>query len=322
MKHFFQNFPKITYQQRPALNLMKRAATRDSALQDPYLYYPYTLSHYERADQLANRYYGDPYASWILYFSNKVVDPYYGWYMTDREFETFVEKKYGSIRLAKRKTKIYQNNYLMENTLTEAGFDALPPIMKHYWHPKYDDTGRRLLNYVRRPADWYVTTNHIVAFTTYENGSREFQLDEKVNIIYSGKYSGEGQVAAATDTELYVQHTSGYTYPNPLSNDEIEMMQSGPITSTPAADAPVGARGYDIQITTSPYIHGEESGANIAFTSVRKVIDNLEPEEESYWTEVSYYDWENAKNEYNKAILILNKQYYQRVNDELKEALK
>jgi hypothetical protein len=72
-----------------------------------------------------------------------------------------------------------------------------------------------------------------------------------------------------------------------------------------------------IVVEGASYIYGRESTVNTAFgiysngtyIPSRIVSENLDPSEEAYWKSVSYYDYENEKNEYNKTIRVLDSRY-------------
>ena len=66
---YFNNFPIITYNSKPAVDITKRVVMLNYALKNPYLFYPYEIIANERPDQFSNRYYEDQYKSWILYLS-------------------------------------------------------------------------------------------------------------------------------------------------------------------------------------------------------------------------------------------------------------
>ena len=95
-------------------------------------------------------------------------------------------------------------------------------------------------------------------------------------IISLGSYSGTSE----SNTTVYVQHISGTYLPN-----------------------------TSVTITGSSYIYGTESGVNTVFTSAVSVANTLLPEEEAYWKSVSYYDYENEKNIFNKTILVLDNKF-------------
>ena len=52
------------------------------------------------------------------------------------------------------------------------------------------------------------------------------------------------------------------------------------------------------------------------------VVSNLRAEEESYWTPVTYFDYENEKNEFNKTILVLDPKFTQTTVQNLTDLMK
>ena len=105
MPNYFliKKFPIIKYSNAYVVDITKRATLLDKVYNNPLVYYPYAISSEERADQLSFRYYEDPYQSWLIYITNKILDPYYEWYLSDGEFNDFIEKKYGSVYAAQSK---------------------------------------------------------------------------------------------------------------------------------------------------------------------------------------------------------------------------
>jgi len=68
---------------------------------DPSLiYYDYTVQDEERPDVIAEKYYGDSRLDWVLMFFNQIHDPYFEWPLSQRNFESFIRQKYGSIATA------------------------------------------------------------------------------------------------------------------------------------------------------------------------------------------------------------------------------
>jgi spore germination cell wall hydrolase CwlJ-like protein len=76
-----------------------------------------------------------------------------------------------------------------------------------------------------------------------------------------------------------------------------------------------------VSITGSSYIYGQESGVNTAFTTASLLSTTIVPEEQVYWTSLTYYDYERQKNEYNKTIQILDNRYSRIIVDNIKTLL-
>lgn len=282
---YFKSFPIITYEGVQAVDITERVVFLKNILKNPYLFYPYDLADNERADQFSNRYYGDSYKSWILYLGNQMTDPYYEWYMSQDVFNQFIEKKYGSVQLAQQKTKYFENNWYNGTTLGINGYDALVPSLIKYWQPVYGYNGK-LLSYERKPISQTINTNNIRSYTVANNS---FKNDEICTISFNSNTSGQGQVLSVANNVLFLQHTNGNT---------------------------IGT------ITSNSYIYGQESTVNTQISTQANVANNLLPEEDIYWSPVSYFDYETAKNEYNKSIIVFDSAYSANVVSALKSELK
>ena len=114
-------------------------------------------------------------------------------------------------------------------------------------------------------------TNKIMTYTV--NNSNGYIIDEVVNIVYDLNTYGKGQILSFSDGILNIQHVSGT---------------------------------YD---QNNGYIYGTESNSNTTFTTAITSADNISPEEQIYWSAVTYYEYETLKNEYNKTIRVLDNRY-------------
>lgn len=286
---YFNNFPIITYNSKPAVDITKRVVMLNYALKNPYLFYPYEIVANERPDQFSNRYYDDQYKSWILYLSNNMVDPYYEWYLNHDEMTYFLAKKYSNVDLSMQKIKHYICNWEGDSNISISRYDSLLPTLKKYWDPDYQNSNK-IMSYKRKQIDQILNTNSIRAYAV---SNTSFIKDEIVDIVFDTNNTGSGQILSTANSKIYVQHTSGVTLANNL-----------------------------VTITGSSHIYGQESKVNTAFTSSTNIIDNLLPEEEVYWSPMTYYDYETNKNEYNKTLKVLDKAYSKQVSNNLKEFLK
>ena len=286
---YFNNFPIITYNSKPAVDITKRVVMLNYALKNPYLFYPYEIIANERPDQFSNRYYEDQYKSWLLYLSNNMVDPYYEWHLDLDEMKNFIIKKYGSTELALNKIKHYICNWENQDNISISRYDSLLPTLKKYWIPDYQNSNK-IMSYKRKQIDQILNTNSI---RTYSVANTSFIKDEIVDIVFDTNNTGQGQILSTTDSKIYVQHTSGVTLENQTVN-----------------------------IGENSYIYGQESKVNTVFTTATNIIDNLLPEEQVYWKPMTYFEYENNINAYNKTLKVLDKAYSKQVSDNLKEFLK
>lgn len=286
---YFDKFPKITYANNEIVDITKRVKLLDKVSANPYVFYPYEITDHERPDQLASRYYDDPHRSWIIYLTNKIVDPYYEWYMSDEEFNEFIVLKYGSEETAKSKIKYYVNDWLNSEDIAVSTFDALPPSMRNYWEPVIG-VNNRIISYKRKHKDWVVNTNRVIEYAVSNNS---FINGEPCHIYFNVNESGRGEIMSSSNGYVYIKNVSGRYLPT----DEI-------------------------LITSKSYIYGEESKQTVKFTATRIAADNIPAEEDEYYKALTYYDYEYARNEFNKTIRVMDSNLKFTIVDNLKALMK
>lgn len=286
---YFDKFPVIKYSNNEVVDITKRVTLLDKVSRNPYIFYPFDLSGQERADQFSNRYYEDSYKSWILYLTNKISDPYYEWYLSETEFYEFVEKKYGSVIDSQQKIKFYRNDWVNKDSISISAYNALTVNMKKYWEPNYLN-GNKIVNYIRKKVDWSTTTNKIISYTV-NNGSN-FIKDEICEVNIKSGEVGKGQVVFSTETKVYLHHVYGTFFTS-----------------------------ENVVINETSYVYGTESQSNVSISAVSSVSNNITEEELVYWKPVTYYDYEYEKNEYNKSIKVMDKDYSYIAVDNLRNLL-
>tara|TARA_Y100000389_G_C17464022_1_gene524032 strand:+ start:845 stop:1720 length:876 start_codon:yes stop_codon:yes gene_type:complete len=284
---YFDKFPQITHNNTKSIDITRRVKIIDDVYNNPYVFNTYDISDSERADQFSYRYYNDEYKSWILYFSNKIVDPYYEWYLDENDLSSHIIEKYGSLEDAKQKVLYYRNDWANDDLLETNGFEALAPALKKYWQPIYDQSGR-ILEYQRFKKDWKISTNRIMSYSV---SNTNFVKDEICDIVFNSINSGKGQVVSTSNTKVYIQHVSGVYQ----SNTEVE-------------------------ISGSSYIFGNDSGVNTIFTDSILQSNNISPEEDVYWSPVYQFDDVVEKNEFNRTIKVLDSNQSRRIVLNLIEA--
>lgn len=305
-ERYFEKFPVITYSNNQVVDITKRVTLLDRVSENPYVFYPYEISTEERADQFSNRYYEDPYRSWILYLSNKIIDPYYEWYLTDKQFTDLITKKYGSVPDAQQKIKYYRNNWEVNKNenINSSEYNSLTVAQQNYWEPIYQ--GSSVYGYRRKENNWTKDTNKIVRYsvsaTPYQLSS--FVNNEIINIVFDNMNSGNGQFVMSNTVNVYVNSSL-------LTNTNLNFVYLQHMRGQYETNNTSG-----IVVTGNSYIYGTESQVNVAISivlnessndAVLVVSNNIPADEEIYWEGVSYYDYENEKNEYNKTIRVMEK---------------
>lgn len=288
-ERYFEKFPLVSYSNTIVRDITARTVVLNSIYNNADLYYPYDIAQYERPDNLADRYYKDEYKEWIIRLTNKMIDPYYDWYLDQETFNAFIAKKYGSIGKAQTKIKYYQNNwYSNSNPISATAFSALPADAARFWEPVLVN-GQNVsepIEYRRVQQDWTLATNRVVQYSTANSAG--FTVDEVVDVTINGSQDGRGQVVFANTTTLTIQHTVGT------------------VTGTVAGTCSLS---------------GRESNTTTSFTAITTMANNIPTDESSYWSAVTYYDYEENVNEKNKSIIILDSSYSSIISKQLKDLL-
>ena len=97
MAKYFENFTIITYEGKQVRDITRRNQFVRNVSTNPLLYLPYTISEGERAEDIANFYYGSVDYSWLVYMANNIMDPYHEWPLSEAEFKDFLIDKYGNV---------------------------------------------------------------------------------------------------------------------------------------------------------------------------------------------------------------------------------
>lgn len=94
MTKYFESFPIIEYNGRRVKDITRRNNFTRNVSNNPYLYMPYTIQDGERAEDIAQFYYGSVDYIWLVYLANQIVDPYLEWPLDEYNFNQYLIKKY------------------------------------------------------------------------------------------------------------------------------------------------------------------------------------------------------------------------------------
>jgi hypothetical protein len=99
---FFKYFPTIPYdtfddslKYKVVMDIFRRVRVTLQARADHFVYYNYTVKDGETPDILAFKYYGSSKYYWVIMLMNAIRDPQWEWVLSQRQFEKYIEKKYG-----------------------------------------------------------------------------------------------------------------------------------------------------------------------------------------------------------------------------------
>jgi hypothetical protein len=282
---YFSNFPLALYANTFCVDIVRRVAISDKVKNNIFAYYPYEMKSHQRPDTIADKYYNNPYFSWLVYFANQTIDPYYDYPLDDQTFLQFIDEKYGGEANAKQLILYWQLNWAENNDeeITSEYFNTnLPEPLKKYYDPVYGE-GTRILFYRRRQEDWKASTNRVVTFLI-ENANGTFQNDEPIRLHTDANTSvANAYVMFANSSQVMVKHVLGNTI---LSN------------------------------TNTEFVVGMNSNATANAIQTIYVQNTLSQDEQVYWSPMYAWDYETNENEKRKFIYIIDSKYaYDLSND-------
>lgn len=275
MEKLFIKYPTVYYMGLECLDITRRVKISEANKQNISLYNPLEIKSGLRADHIADAYYEDAELDWMIYLANEIIDPYYGWYLDDREFYDYIRSKYGEIEYAIKKIKCFRNNWANDMSQITVSFynNNLAWDEKPYWNPVYGQ-GTNIIGYQRKRQDWLMNTNRIVQYEVYYQSGDLFENGEIVDIIDTEPV-GRGEVVTSNATHLHVHHVFGNTVANTTWTKEIV---------------------------------GETSKTKVFTNSAKVVAENISNTQSKYWRPVTYLDWEIEQNESKKIMNIIDNQ--------------
>ena len=287
-----QNFPIILYNNQIAVDITKNINMIANLVANAMVLTPYTLTESIRSDQLARQLYGDPNMEWLIFMANGITNPY-DWYMDQNQFYDYLTQKYGQdYTIIQQQIAYYTNNWYDSGGLTVAAYDLLSPNTVKYYFPYYDGNGN-ILGYNRVKEDWTISTNHLVQFS-FSNSVTvpQFTNNEIVNVIYAPNFEANGQVCFQSNSQLNIQHVSGYyNYSNTIIANQFSIY------------------GTQSNVTLTM--------ANSSYMTIN-IYDTIPATEDVYYDPITIFDDENIKNERRKYIYYLPQEYVNQVLSELK----
>lgn len=291
-ENYFDKLPLFTYSNTICVDITRRTIIANTIQQDLFAYFPYEMKSHQRPDTIADRYYKDSAYDWLVYMSNKVVDPYYAFPLDDRTFSSFITEKYQNIANAQQKILYWQMNWAgsTDDQVTTSFYDTnLPEPLKKYYEAVYGEE-TRIVFYRRRRSDWKASTNMVIYFNI-ANTSGTFENNEVVKLILppANTVLSNSYVTFSNSSQVSAQHVLG----NISSN------------------------------ATNMYLRGTTSNTTANVSAIVQVTNNISTDEMVYWAPVYAYDYELELNERRKFIRLIDSKYAMSVAEKLrKEMLK
>lgn len=265
--------------------ITNRTALSQQMSKNTAAFYPYELHEAERPDTLSHMYYSDSAMEWLLFFANDVVDPYYQWYLTDEQLTNYTISKYGSLATAQQKTHHFEVSWVNDSSIKSISeFESLPsvtPNNQKQYWAPYLDDVGNLVHYVRKRTEMTVTTNKMVRVDVDRVDG--YVVGEIVYQLSGNAISASAEIELIADTYIIVKHVYG-------------TLSGGALI-------------------------GQDSGVSRTVASTSVLVRNIPAAEESYWTGISFYDYEMSLNEQRKAIRIIDKGYSEIASNNLKQMM-
>ena len=118
---------------------MIRNKLRDAVEDDVTVYYPYVVPEGMRPDVLSYQYYGDTIYTWAIYLVNNIVDPYWEWPLSYKDFREYMSDKYGSVETAQ--SQIHHYEYIARARAEKTGTsDPVPAYRLEIDYQTYTET--------------------------------------------------------------------------------------------------------------------------------------------------------------------------------------
>ena len=129
MAEYFDKFPKVPYNINYSssvtknfdmpVNILVRVGVLISKLDKVFHYYDYAIKENETPEIVADNFYGNPEAHWLILLTNNIVDPQYDWVLHYDAFGKYINDKYGSLANAKTGVHHYELIQKTQDVLTE-----------------------------------------------------------------------------------------------------------------------------------------------------------------------------------------------------------
>ncbi len=97
---YFKNFQKGFYDikgdgnEKLVTDLMTRVKVREKILNESMLYDKYDVPSGETPEVTSFKHFGSSQYHWVILLTNNITDRYYGWPLSEQDFETYITDKY------------------------------------------------------------------------------------------------------------------------------------------------------------------------------------------------------------------------------------
>lgn len=163
------------------------------------------------------------------------------------------------------------------------------------------------------------------AMIYFANADKYFDVDEEVFYEVPTNNTAISTLASNTHYHIKTVNSIGFTLAGDVGGTTIGIND---IRTNAVGEVHyiiphhVKAESNTAYITPTSYIYGTESGVNNSIGSSSLYAQTLSPEEAGYYSAVTYFDYENERNESKKSIRVLDQPYAKKTANIIKKLLK
>lgn len=178
MAAYFDLFPQILYSMNGkksydlVTNIFFRIAFLNTIKTLSSSYYFYIIKDGDTPEILADKFYKNPEAHWIIMMFNNIIDPEYDWPLDNRTFNRYITQKYGSIPAAQQSYNLYTKT--IDRVIRNVnGRDTVTTSFTHmidYVDPQGNTSTNFADTFSHIPYDTYLRTPHF----SFENIETDF----------------------------------------------------------------------------------------------------------------------------------------------------
>ena len=99
---YFDKFPLLVYDAKGQGNyklvtdILRRVKMRSAIKDGAVLFDKYDVKNGENPEDVAFKWFGSADLHWVILLTNDITDAYYGWPLSDQDFEKYVTDKYAN----------------------------------------------------------------------------------------------------------------------------------------------------------------------------------------------------------------------------------
>lgn len=119
---YLDSFPRIDYSigeekniTENVTNIFRRYAILRDIISNTTAYVLYEVEDGDTPEILAEKFYNDAGAGWIIMYANKIIDPQFDWPLSENAFRKYIIEKYGSVAAAQ--TSYHHYEKIVETTV-------------------------------------------------------------------------------------------------------------------------------------------------------------------------------------------------------------